>query len=117
MATRHVAHYIDDIDGSEAHETIHFSIDGKHYEIDLKNEHAVQLRDALGRFTAVARPVVHRGSGRTTTRGTAARAAAADKERLAKIRDWARAHGHQVADRGRIPANIVADYEAANRGH
>ncbi|MCL1801411.1 MAG: Lsr2 family protein [Promicromonosporaceae bacterium] len=116
MATKHVAHYIDDIDGSEAHETIHFSIDGKHYEIDLKNEHAVQLRDALGRFTAVARPVVHRTTGtRTSTRGTAARAAAADKERLAKIRDWARAHGHQVADRGRIPAKIEAEYEAATR--
>jgi hypothetical protein len=33
---------------------------------------------------------------------------------LVAIREWARAHGHTVSDRGRIPAKIIADYEAAH---
>lgn len=33
----------------------------------------------------------------------------------AEIRAWARANGHVVADRGRIPADVVAAYAAAHR--
>ncbi|WP_421106743.1 Lsr2 family DNA-binding protein [Streptomyces sp. NEAU-S77] len=37
------------------------------------------------------------------------------KEELAAIRTWARANGHQVADRG-LPARAVLDaYDAAHR--
>lgn len=32
---------------------------------------------------------------------------------IAEVRAWARANGHQVSDRGRIPAQVVAAYTAA----
>lgn len=34
--------------------------------------------------------------------------------RSAEIRAWARKHGYQVTERGKLPAEIVEDYEAAN---
>ena len=40
----------DDLDGSNASETVQFSIDGAEYEIDLNEEHANELRQALSRF-------------------------------------------------------------------
>ena len=36
---------VDDIDGSEAGETISFGLDGTRYEIDLHGEHAQELRE------------------------------------------------------------------------
>ncbi len=38
---------IDDIDGSQAAETVHFAVDGRMYEIDLSTEHAESLRRSL----------------------------------------------------------------------
>jgi len=36
-----------------------------------------------------------------------------DRERTTAIRGWAGEHGHKVADRGRIPANVIQAYEKA----
>ena len=36
------------------------------------------------------------------------------RERSAQIRQWAKQRGYKVNERGRIPANIVAEYEAAH---
>ncbi|MDQ0078526.1 histone-like nucleoid-structuring protein Lsr2 [Arthrobacter oryzae] len=47
MAKRTVVLLEDDIDGSEANETISFALDGNEYEIDLNEGHAKELRDAL----------------------------------------------------------------------
>ncbi len=33
---------------------------------------------------------------------------------LAEIRAWARQRGHKVSERGRIPAQIIAEYEASH---
>jgi len=114
MAQKHVIQLHDDLDGSEAHETVQFSLDGKHYEIDLKNEHAQMLRDSLGRFVGAARVVnpgrVGRPAGRRASHARVA--SSADKARLAAIREWARHNGYTVADRGRIPTHIEAAYDA-----
>ena len=40
---------IDDIDGGDADETVRFSLDGTHYEIDLSASNAARLRNALSR--------------------------------------------------------------------
>jgi hypothetical protein len=37
-------YFTDDIDGSEAEETIKFDLDGKTYEIDLNKKNAAALR-------------------------------------------------------------------------
>ena len=36
---------VDDLDGSEAAETVTFQVDFRGYEIDLNEEHAARLRD------------------------------------------------------------------------
>jgi len=37
----------------------------------------------------------------------------ADKEQRQAIREWARARGHEIGDKGRISEAIVAEYNAA----
>ena len=51
--------FIDDIDGSEAEGTVGFGLDGAHYEIDLSQVHARELRAILARYAA-SRPQGHR---------------------------------------------------------
>jgi hypothetical protein len=100
---------VDDLDGSAAEETVSFGLDGRHYEVDLSAKNAAQLRDALAAFVAVAR----RGDGRAR-RGPASTNGAhsgVDRERTAAVREWARAHGHPVSDRGRIAKTVMQAYD------
>ena len=99
----------DDLDGSTAEETIRFGLDGVLYEIDLSRENALDLRTKLGPYVGAAR----RPKGPAARPGRA-RGSAADDARNQEIRSWARENGLKVSDRGRIPAGIVARYEAAN---
>lgn len=100
---------VDDIDGSDADETIKFGLDGTHYEIDLNSDHAQELRGQLSRYVKAARKVT--GSVGRPTRG---RTAAENDARNKEIRNWARERNLEVNDRGRIPADIVARFKAAN---
>ncbi|MFC5992618.1 Lsr2 family protein [Pseudonocardia hispaniensis] len=99
---------IDDLDGEKASETIGFAIDGKVYEIDLSSTNAARLRNALEPFVKSGRRVP--GNARRTT----PRRASSDRRRSAEIREWAIRMGHEVSDRGRIPARIVAAYREAH---
>lgn len=105
MAQRVQVVLVDDIDGGSAAETVSFAVDGVSYEIDLNPGNAIRLRDALAPWVGSARRV----SGRRTRRG-ASRASGGGKN--AEIREWARTHGYSVRDRGRIPADVVAAFEA-----
>jgi len=40
--------------------------------------------------------------------------ARSNREQTAAIRAWARANGHQVSDRGRIPKSVIEAYQAAH---
>ncbi|MGH3277957.1 MAG: histone-like nucleoid-structuring protein Lsr2 [Trebonia sp.] len=99
---------VDDIDGSEATETVGFSLDGVAYEIDLSSGNAGRLRTELAPYVGHARKSVGTQLRRRRQRSGAGR------EQSARIREWARSQGKKVNERGRIPANIVADYEAAH---
>ena len=101
---------VDDIDGSNASETVTFGLDRRQYEMDLSTRNAAKLRAALAPFVASARPVVGGGARATVRRRPKS---ATDRERTAAIRGWAREHGHKVADRGRIPAAVIDAYEKA----
>jgi hypothetical protein len=98
----------DDLDGSEASETLNFSVDGAEYEIDLNGDHANELRSALSRYTNVARKVTS-GRGRPVARKSSG--AVTDAK---AIRMWATDKGLQVNTRGRIQADIVEKYLAAH---
>jgi Lsr2 len=91
-----------------ATETVRFSMDGSSYEMDLCDKHAKQFRDGTAPFVAAGRRVSSRGSARG-----ARRAPGGDRERTQAIRAWARKKGLKVSERGRLSADIVANYEAS----
>jgi nucleoid-associated protein Lsr2 len=100
---------IDDLDGSEAEGTVRFGLDGTEYEIDLSAEHAQALRDALARYVSAAR----RASGGARRPARGGRRASADGVDTTEVREWAKAQGIEVKDRGRMPAELVARFKAA----
>lgn len=103
---------VDDLDGSEATQTVAFGLDGSDYEIDLNDTHADALREALSQYVGMGRKV-GRGKGRSTNKAAASSTSGADKT---AIREWAKANGHEVSDRGRIPAAVEEAYAAAQQG-
>ncbi len=110
MASKTVLIMTDDIDGSQADETVRFSIDRTSYEIDLSEANARKLRDALQAYADSGRKTGGRRSGRRRTR-------IADKDETKAMRDWARDHGMEVSDRGRVPAHILEAYRAGKASH
>jgi hypothetical protein len=97
------------IDGSDAVETASFGLDGTQYEIDLNSGHAEELRELLDLYVKKARRV----TGSAGRAGRVRRTGANDA-RNKEIRNWAREQHLDVNERGRIPADIVAQFEAAN---
>jgi len=97
---------VDDIDGSEADETIPFGLGGTHYEIDLNSKHAQELRGQLERYVKAARKVT-----RSAAQPARVRRINANDAKNKEIRNWAKERGLEINDRGRIPADIVAQYE------
>ncbi|MFD9368552.1 Lsr2 family protein [Streptomyces sp. NPDC060020] len=107
MAQKVEVTLVDDLDGSEATQTVLFALDGKTYEIDLNDAHAAKLREDLAPFLGAARKT---SGGRTTARRMGTGKPAND---TAAIRAWAKATGLEVNDRGRVPADIKEAYEKA----
>lgn len=106
MAQKVQVTLIDDVDGSRADETVTFALDGVTYEIDLTTTHATELRDALASWVGHARKV----GGRTVAKAPARRQRGVSDAQA--IRDWAKANGHQVSERGRISAEVRAAFAA-----
>jgi len=105
---------IDDFDGSPLSpgaSTTTFSFNGAQYEIDLGPENVAKLRDALGPFIKAGRRVG--GAGKAAPRRRGAGRHSNGSNDVTAIREWARANGHTIGDRGRIPAALIAAYEAA----
>jgi hypothetical protein len=100
--------FTDDLDGGPADTTVSFAVDGVGYEIDLSNAHAAELRAAFEPFLAHARkvPAIRRP----------ARAPRPAGPNPAAVREWAKNEGIQVSDRGRVPAELVVKFRAANVG-
>lgn len=111
MAQRVNIVLVDDIDGSDATQTVAFGLDGASYEIDVNDANAAALREALAPYVGHARKVGRGGGGaKRSGRAAAAAGGASAKE----IREWARANGHAVPERGRISADVREAYDAAN---
>lgn len=100
-----IVHLVDDIDGSDAVETVAFSLDGVDYEIDLNTAHAKEMRGALQSWVSHARKAKRSGGSRR-------RAAGRPSSEAPAIREWARKNGVDVPARGRIPADVVEKYHA-----
>lgn len=106
MAKRIVETLVDDLDGSEADRTIAFSIDGDGYAIDLSSANAEKFDVAIAPFVDAARRTSSGRAGGSRRRGGSAGGAGDTKD----AREWLRANGHQVSDRGRIPAPLLELY-------
>ena len=103
----------DDLDGTEATETVSFGLDGTNYEIDLNDDNANSLREALATYVGHARKVSgarRNGTARRSSSTASTNGGASAKE----IREWARSNGHEVPERGRIPADVREAFEAAS---
>ena len=110
MAQKVQTLFVDDLDGSEADDTVRFGLDGTDYEIDLNAKHAQALREALAPYVGAAR---RPGSGARRPARSARRAPAGGLN-TTEIREWAKAQGIEVKDRGRVPADLVAKFKEAN---
>lgn len=108
MATKITVALEDDLDGGPAAETVRFGLGGAEYEIDLNSLNAREFRELLAPYLAPARKA-GRGQRRRPARP------ASSRERGSDIRAWAKSQGIPVSARGRIPASVVAQYEAATR--
>jgi Lsr2 len=91
-----------------AHVTRRFSVDGADFEMDLSGAESEAFDRALAPYREAAR-LVSRGRG---PRGRSARPARAPVDTV-RVREWARENDIEVKDRGRVPADVVARYEAA----
>lgn len=101
----------DDIEGGAAEETVQFGLDGVSYEIDLNEANAAALRASLEQYVEFGRRV----RGRTSRRsGAASSGAVTGRAKPSDVRAWAEANGIAVSARGRIPADVIAQYEAAH---
>ena len=109
MAQKVQTLFVDDLDGSAAEGTVRFSLDSTDYEIDLNVKNAQALRDALARYVEAARRV----SGGTRRQPRGGRKAPANGVNTTEVREWAKAQGIDVKDRGRVPAELVVKFKAA----
>jgi nucleoid-associated protein Lsr2 len=96
----------DDLDGGPAAETVRFAYEGTEYEIDLSKKNAAAFHKQLAPFLEHARKS---GRGQARRRGRSV----ASRQRSGDIRAWAKDHGIAVSERGRIPASVVEQYQAA----
>lgn len=102
--------FVDDLTGEEASTSLTFGLDDKIYEIDLSDEHAQELRETLQKYASVAREKLR-----------VPREALEEEDRFAtstqvhsnsrEIRRWARRQGYNVKGFGRIPSNVMRDWE------
>ncbi|HEY2196074.1 MAG TPA: Lsr2 family protein [Actinomycetospora sp.] len=121
MATRTVVTLVDDVDGSEAQESISFGLDRVDYEIDLSTEHADALRGLFAPYMAAARRTGRRRSSREAqpaarpaSSGTDGSGPARSRSTNAQIRAWAAEHGVTLAERGRLPGRVIEAFEAGD---
>jgi hypothetical protein len=104
----------DEVEGSE---TIAFALDGSAYEIDVCEQHGGELRDAFAPYVGAARRAgrpAATAAPRRSGRGSSRSSGGNDRERVQAIREWARANGHKVSERGRLSSSLVEAYEKAH---
>ena len=121
MARTTIVQLTDDIDGSDADQTVGFGYKGKSYSLDLNDKNASELDDVLAPYIAAAEKAggVRSGTGSRSSRSDASRprssaGGSTSGPNPKDVRAWAETNGVQVFTRGRIPASVVEQYKAAN---
>lgn len=111
MASRVITQLISDLSGEEIGdgqgESVQFGYRGTNYTIDLTADEAAAFDEAIASYIENA---TQQGRARAT-RKSAGRTQTGDAK---AIREWAQGQGIDVPARGRIPAELREQYEAAN---
>jgi hypothetical protein len=107
VASRVITLITDDLDGTEAQETVTFALDGTEFEVDLNDAHAKELRVALEPYMKAGRKTGSKGRRRRSSAST-------DGDQIKAMRSWAKAHNLKVSDRGRVSAEIREAYSKAH---
>lgn len=110
MAKQTTVTITDDLDGSANAKEVSFSLDGRSWVIDLSAKNRAALEKALKPY--IAKATEQRGAGRRS-KSTGSSSRSKPRTDLAAVREWAKANGHKVSDRGRISADVVAAYDSA----
>jgi hypothetical protein len=109
MAKTTIVQVSDDLDGSANASEVSFAFEGTEYTIDLSSKNRKNLEKALQPYIEAGAKVSGRGA-RSSTRAKRSGKSSLD---LAAVREWARANGHEVSDRGRLPKAVLDAYENA----
>lgn len=114
MAQRTIVEHIDDLDGTTGEDvaTVEFSVDHSTYAIDLSADNQGTLRHLLAPYITAGRKLTGKASFTRTTSSNGAGPAKRDPQQTKAIRDWARGNSYQISDRGRIPTQVEAAYNA-----
>lgn len=112
MARKIVEVLTSDLSGEQGTgiETVKFSIDGKHYEIELTEEEAQELRDLLSAYMSAGRRAAGSRSPRPTS--TVSNVEQQTGVKPAVVRKWAGENGYDVPARGRIPQEVIEAFNA-----
>ena len=103
MAQKVQVTYVSDLSGDPAQETVRFALDGTDYEIDLSAGESAGLRNDMAEWIAAAR----RKPG-SRARSRSRRQGRTD---LPEIREYARERGYDIKERGRVPQQIISEYD------
>lgn len=118
MAQKTIVQFTDDLDGSEASQTVEFGYQGKTYKLDLNDKNAAELEEALSPYIAAAQQA---GGGSARGRRGRGSQAAAPKQRSGDgrdydpkvVREWAQSQGLDLSARGRIPGKVLERFKAS----
>lgn len=105
---------VDDLDGTDAEMTLEFGLDGTEYAIDLNDPHYEEYRKVLELLASKGRVVTREPVKVKRTLSTGKKTSVVGKTQ--EMREWLRANGHNVSDRGRVPTHLVDLYETRPRG-
>lgn len=144
MSTKYITLVEDDFGGQGEAQTVRFGLDGKDYLIDLNDDNRKKFHDAIGKYVQAARPSEFAEKVRRNTRSSkrTQRATTSPKSRETAtaspkvnaavtpmpapsdhrnaphhptIREWAKANGYKIGERGRVPQIIHEQYDVAMR--
>jgi hypothetical protein len=120
MARKVLVEVVCDICGAVADNATdtQFSFAGQTYKVDLCDDHLAQFGQAVQPFVDAAEvvPAGRRAIAVGATRPALHRAPTRrDPKQTGAIREWARANGFNLSDRGRIPSEVEAAYNARGK--
>lgn len=114
MARETIEVLVDDLDGSEAVESVRIGWNGQWRELELSEKNSAALAKAFDKFWNVGRPVRDAGTARRRGRSETRSASSTNGKRDPKaIRIWAEENRIPVPSRGRIPGSVEEQYNRA----